>query len=214
MSGTTDSDMISGLVLAAGASRRMGVPKQVLKIGGKPMLEHVVDAFKDSRLGEVVLVVGPGLPWKPAAGSPLRVVVNPHPEEGISSSVKLGVKSIDSNSEAVVIGLGDKPLLRPSTIRGLVSAYRDSGSKIIIPTYNSIRGNPILFHRSLFREMLRLKGDAGAKSVISRHAELVLEIPVSDEGVSVDVNTPADMRAVERLLAARPRLAAKGKPRK
>ncbi|MDV3294025.1 MAG: nucleotidyltransferase family protein [Nitrososphaerales archaeon] len=205
--------MISGLILAAGASRRMGKPKQILNVGGKPMLERVVDAFSDSRLDEVVLVVRPGLPRKPTAGGRVRVLVNPHPEEGVSSSVRLGVESIDSKSEAVVIGLGDKPLLRSSTIQRLLSAFRDSGSKIIIPTYDGVRGNPILFHRSLFQEMLRLKGDAGAKSVIARHAELILEIPVSDEGVSVDVNTPGDLRAVERILAARTRLAGKGKSR-
>lgn len=206
--------MISGLILAAGASRRMGAPKQSLKIAGKPMLEHVVDAFSGSSLDEVVLVVRPGLPWNPPAKGLLRIVVNQHPEEGVSSSVRLGVRSIDDDSEAVVIGLGDKPLLRSSTIRALVSAFRESGSKIIIPTFDGIRGNPILFHRSLFPGMSRLKGDAGAKSVITRHAELVLEIPVSDEGIVADVNTLADVRAVQRLLAARGRLAAKRKPRK
>ncbi|MDV3244717.1 MAG: nucleotidyltransferase family protein [Nitrososphaerales archaeon] len=206
--------MISGLILAAGASRRMGAPKQSMNIAGKPMLQYAVDAFKDSRLGEVVLVVRAGLLWKPAAVGRLRVVFNPHPEEGISSSLRLGLTSINSRSEAVVIGLGDKPLLLPSTIRGLVSAYRESGSRIIIPTYEGMRGNPILLRKTLYGEMLRLRGDTGAKSVIKRHAESVLEVPVTDEGVLVDVNTPADIRAAERLLAARERLAAEGKSRK
>lgn len=206
--------MISGLVLAAGASRRMGELKQTMKVAGKPMLQHVIDAFKRSGLGEVVVVTRLGLQWKPSATGRVRVVVNPHPEEGLSSSLRLGLASLDSNSEAVVIGLGDKPLLLTSTIRATVSAYRKSGPRIIIPTYEGTRGNPILLPKAFYSEILRLKGDVGAKRVIEHHPEYVLEVPVRDAGVLVDANTPEDVGAVERLFAARKRLGAKRKPSK
>lgn len=181
----------------------MGVPKQAVKIQGKPMLQRVVDAFLSSRLDEVVVVVRPGLPWKPRPSARLRIVMNPRFEEGISSSVRLGVKATNSESEAVVIGLGDKPLLLPSTIDRIVSTYRRSESKVVVPVLRGVRGNPILFHRSLFPELLRLKGDVGAKAVIKRHSKSVLEVPVEDDGVLVDVDTPRDVRTAEKALAAR-----------
>ncbi len=212
--GDADSSMISGLILAAGVSKRMGVPKQSVRIAGKPMLDYAIETFNHSRLGEVVLVLRPELPWTPAPRSRLRLVINPRPEEGMSSSLRLGVKSLDDRSEAVVIGLGDKPLLLASTIRGLVSAYRRSGSKIIIPTCEGLRGNPVIIPRTFYGEMLRVRGDSGAKSVIARHPGSVLEVPVNDAGVLVDVNTPRDVRAAERLLAARDRLVAERKSRK
>jgi len=206
--------LISGLILAAGKARRMGTPKQVVKIGGKPMLQHVVDSFLASSLGEVVVVVRPGLPWKPKPSRRLRVVVNSRFGEGISSSVKFGLSSLSSGSEATVIGLGDKPLLLPSTIERLLVAYRRSGSKIVVPTYNRVRGNPILFQKSLYPWILELKGDVGAKRVINSNESEVLEVSVDDEGVLLDVNTPSDLERAVRTLASRTRSVSKRKPRK
>jgi molybdenum cofactor cytidylyltransferase len=194
--------MISGLVLAAGVSKRMGSPKQELKLAGKAMLDHVTDSFLSSGLAEVVVVIRPGISWSRKARR-LKVVVNPRPSEGISESLKVGVRALNKRSEAVVVGLGDKPLVRPSTIDMLVSAYESSDSKMVVPTLKGTRGNPVLFDKSLLPELLRLRGDAGAKSIMEDNPRGVLEVPVDDEGVIVDVNTPADKEKVERILARR-----------
>lgn len=167
------------------------------------MLEHVVNTFLSSRLSEVVVVVRPGLAWRPRTQPRLKVVTNPRHTEGISESVKLGLKSIDPKSQAAVIGLGDKPLLLASTIEEIIAVFEESRSKIVVPTYREKRGNPILFDRSLFGRMLHISGDIGAKSVIEKNEADVLELPVRDEGVLIDVNTPADIRKAERILAAR-----------
>ncbi|MDV3277086.1 MAG: nucleotidyltransferase family protein [Nitrososphaerales archaeon] len=194
--------MISGIILAAGTSKRMGSPKQDVLLAGRPILEYVVDAFLSSNLAEVVVVVRSGLTWRRSEGK-LRVIVNPRYLEGLSESVKLGLGTIDARSQAALIGLGDKPLVLPSTVNRIVSAYEESGSKIVIPVHAGTRGNPILFDRKMFPEILRLHGDEGAKRVVELYEEDVLEVKVEDEGILVDVDTPADLKTAERTLASR-----------
>lgn len=195
--------LISGLVLAAGVSRRMGSPKQDIVMAGRPMLDYVANTFLASRLGGIVVVVRPGLAWRPRKDKRLRVITNPHYAEGLSGSLRLGLKSISPQSLAVVVGLGDKPLLLPSTIEEIVAAYEGTKSRVVIPTHKGRRGNPILFDKSLFEPMMRLSGDTGAKPVIEQNERDVLELQVEDEGILIDVNTPADVRKAERILAGR-----------
>ncbi len=198
--------MISGIILAAGASRRMGTPKQSLELAGKPMLQYSVERFLESSLDQVILVVGPDTKWKKARRRGLRVVVNPSPGRGISFSVKVALDSISPRSEAAVIGLGDKPLLRASTIDSLIEAHRRSDAEIIVPVCRGRRGNPILFRKRLFPELRSLKGDVGAKVLVESKSYSVEEVPVDDVGVLLDVDVPADVQKVERLLSARPAL--------
>jgi molybdenum cofactor cytidylyltransferase len=206
--------MISGIILAAGSSKRMGTPKQPLKLAGRPMVQCVVDTFLASSLDEVVVVLNPALEWKPKSRKRLRLVENSRAYEGISTSVRAGLDSITSESGAAVIGLGDKPLLHNSTIQKMIEAYKHSSSEVIMPVYHGKRGNPILFRRSLFDDMRSLKGDVGAKSLISQMKHSVLELPVEDLGVILDVDTPAELRAASRLISARKALAGERKTRK
>lgn len=184
----------------------MGTPKQSLELAGKPMLQYSVERFLESSLDQVILVVGPDTKWMRARRRGLRVVVNPSPGRGISSSVKVALDSIDPKSEAAVIGLGDKPLLRASTIDSLIEAHRRSDAEIIVPVCGGRRGNPILFRKRLFPELRSLKGDVGAKVLVESKSYSVEEVPVDDVGVLLDVDVPADVLKVERLLSARPAL--------
>ncbi|MDG6898610.1 MAG: nucleotidyltransferase family protein [Nitrososphaerota archaeon] len=179
----------------------MGSPKQTLRIAGESMLDRVVDTFLESSVSEVVVVVRPALGWK-RTGPRLRVVINQHPDRGLSESVRVGVGALDPQTEAVVIGLGDKPLLRPASIDSLVSRYLSTKAKVVVPTCGGERGNPVLFDRSLFKEMGRLTGDSGAKELIRRHPSLVLDVAVEDRGVLLDVNTPFDAKKVEEILGS------------
>lgn len=199
--------MISGIILAAGASKRMGMPKQGIELAGKPMLEYAVERFLESSLDQVILVVGPNMRWKHARRRGLRVVVNPSPGRGISSSVKVAFRSVNPRSGAAVIGLGDKPLLLTSTIESLIEAYRRSDSEIVVPVYRGRRGNPVLFRKRLFPELKSLEGDVGAKALIESENHPLEEVPVDDVGVLLDVDVPADILKAERLLSARPALA-------
>lgn len=199
------SPVVSGLILAAGSSTRMGRPKQTILIAGRPMLEYPLLAFLSSRVGEVILVVQKRsiLRDVKAPMERVRVVANPDSARGLSTSVKLGVKKVSPRSDAVVIGLGDKPLVLGSTIDFLISAYERSRSMIVVPVYHRRRGNPIIFDRKAFPLVEEAEGDEGAKSVMRKHRELVLEVQVDDEGVAVDVDTPDDLEKIERILAAR-----------
>jgi molybdenum cofactor cytidylyltransferase len=194
--------LISAVILAAGLSKRMGSPKQEVLLAGRKVLDYVVDSFLSSKVTEVVVVVRPGLAWRRSARK-LKIVLNENPSSGISGSLVVGLGVVHKLSKAVVVGLGDKPLVLPSSINALISEYEASGSKIVIPTYGGTRGNPVLFDRSLFPMLLRLHGDSGAKSVIERYPEKVRELPLADEGIVIDVNTPGDIEGVSRKLRTR-----------
>jgi len=166
------------------------------------MIQHVLDAFTHAGLDEVVLVLSPALAWKPKTSEGLKVVLNPYVNQGISTSVKVGMEGISAKSEAVVIGLADKPFLSVSTIEALVESYRRSASEIVVPVLRGKRGNPILFRRNLFRKLRSLKGDVGAKVLVESKEYSVEEVPVEDEGVLFDVDTPEDLRKAKEMLSS------------
>ncbi|MDG6900155.1 MAG: nucleotidyltransferase family protein [Nitrososphaerota archaeon] len=194
--------MFSGLILAAGLSSRMGRPKQQMLLRGRPMLDYAVDAFLSSRVREVLVVVRQGVQWRCPLGA--RLVVNPRPSAGISSSLRVGLKSLDPLTEGVLVGLGDKPALQASTIDALILARSKPNASIVVPTFRGSRGNPVLFDRALFPQLQRLRGDQGARAFLQRNASMVLEVAVDDPGVTLDVNVPEDVRRMSRLMARLP----------
>jgi molybdenum cofactor cytidylyltransferase len=186
--------LIAAVVLAAGASSRMGRPKQTISLQGVPMLEMVLESFRRSRVGRVVVVLG-------ANAAEVRkrikiahevVVVNEAFSEGMSSSLRLGLEHT-GEAEAAIIALGDQPFVLPGTINRMVAAYDESRARIVIPTYRGARGNPVLFDRSVFPQIKRIRGDSGARAVVQKNAEQVLEVEVPDRGVLIDIDTPSDL---------------------
>jgi len=187
-------------VLAAGVSSRMGKPKQTLHVGGVPMLEMVLAIMRRSCVGRVVVVLG-------ANATEVRnrvkftdelVVVNPRFAEGMSTSLRLGLRHIGREADAVVIALGDQPFVQPATIDTLVAAYKESRAPIVIPKYRGTRGNPVLFDKSVFSQMTTIRGDVGAKSVVQKNAADVLEVEVPDRGVLIDIDKPSDLKVRRR----------------
>jgi molybdenum cofactor cytidylyltransferase len=196
--------MVSGAILAAGYSTRMGMPKQSVVIGKSSMLQMVTDVFLASKLEEVIVVVRPGLALKLREPLPSRVklVSNLEAEKGMSSSLRIALNAL-GGSDAVLVGLGDMPAVLTSTIDSLVEAYRKSGKRIVIPIYEGRRGNPVLFDRILFGDLEALSGDVGGKDVIRQNEDEVLEVTVTDVGVVTDVDDPAGLRAAEAILSER-----------
>jgi len=192
---------VAAIVLAAGSSRRMGpVNKLLADLRGRPILLHVMDAVRASRVGEVVVVTG----HEQERVQPLvegladRVVFNPRYAEGLSTSMIAGLDAVSSSADAVVICLGDMPWLTGDHIDKLISAFDpDSSHEICIPVHSGRRGNPILWGRRFFDEMRTITGDQGARPLLAAHSDYIVEVDMEDGGVLEDIDTP------ERLAAAR-----------
>ncbi len=187
--------MIAAVVLAAGLSTRMGRPKQTLLLEGEPMLERVLGNVRGSHVDRIVVVLGAGREEieRKVKFRDETVVVNAGYRLGMSGSLRKGIAAAGPEAEAVLVVLGDQPYVSRATIDKLVDAYKTSKAKVVAPLYQGRRGNPVLFDRSLFPQILRVRGDRGAKSVVERNADDLLEVEVGDEGVLVDIDTPEDI---------------------
>ncbi|WP_448205076.1 NTP transferase domain-containing protein [Azospirillum sp. sgz302134] len=192
---------IAALVLAAGRSSRMGGSNKLLaEVGGQPLVARTVEAVLASQAKPVVVVTGHQSEAVSAAlaGLPLTMVHNLDFAEGLSTSLRAGLAALPADVDGVVVCLGDMPRVTPAVIDRLIAAYNPTeGRSVCVPTVQGKRGNPVLWDRSFFAEMATLTGDAGAKNMIGRHADMVVEVPVEDGGILYDVDTPdllADLR--------------------
>jgi molybdenum cofactor cytidylyltransferase len=191
--------MISAIILAAGASQRMGRPKQLLPVAGVPMLVRAVDAVLRAQLDQVIVVLGSsaGVISPVLAGKPVTAVINEEWQEGIASSIRAGLAQVVEASQAALFVPADLPYLAPATIDAVCSHYLASGKPIVIPTCRGQRGNPALFARALFPELQALHGDRGGRVLFGAHQDDIAMIEVGDEGILVDVDTLDDYGRVQ-----------------
>jgi molybdenum cofactor cytidylyltransferase len=188
---------IGAIVLAAGQSRRMGTLKQLAEIGGQPMLRRTVEAVAASGVTPVVVVTGHEAERIGAAlkGLTVTIVRNPDHHKGLSTSLRAGLEALPGDIDGAVIVLGDMPGIEPSDIGALVAAFDPTeGRSIIVPVHAGKWGNPILWSRSFFPEMMALSGDTGARSLIGTYPEVVYEVDLGTQ-VLMDIDTPADLAA-------------------
>lgn len=185
---------ISGVILAAGRSTRLGRPKQLLLLDGDPIIRIATRNALESRLDEVVLVVGAESERVAAAVGELgqRTVVNPDFALGQSTSMHVGLCEIAEDAEAVVFLLGDQPEVGPDVIDTLITSFRERNAVIARATYGGFPANPVLFARAIFPELVKVSGDEGARSIIRAHANEVILVPVSDGPPPGDVDTEED----------------------
>ncbi len=185
---------VAAIVLGAGKSSRMSGPnKLLLALDGKPIIAHVVDAAVQAGLSPVIVVTGHqgGEIRAALAGRPVEFVDNPAFAEGIASSVRAGVRAVQGRADAALICLGDMPRLRTDTLRRLADAHDPvEGRTICAPVSGSRRGNPVLWDARHFPELMKLKGDTGARHLLAEHEDAVFEVAVEDNGVLADVDTP------------------------
>jgi len=193
------TDKIEGIILAAGLSTRMGVPKLTLEIEGIPIIRSVAQAAVESELHRVILVKSPSdsrvaKALGPAAKDPrLSQVVNLHPEAGMSSSMRKGIESLDRETAGVMILLGDQPGIAGTIINRLLAAFRKEPAKIIAPVVQARRTTPVIFPATLFSELMEETGDIGGRNVLKRHYEEVVEIEMGREYDDTDLDTPEDL---------------------
>jgi molybdenum cofactor cytidylyltransferase len=184
------------LILAAGASSRLGQPKQLVKLGGRPVLHSVVSAATSLAGHAVTVIVGAHASelTRLLAHSPASVIVNRHWEEGIASSIRYGVGSLPAATEAVLILLGDQVAVTADDLKRLASAWKDQDGVIAAATYQQHIGVPAIFPRICFSELAELRGDQGARQILERNSFRVTRVPMPN--AAIDLDTPEDLAAL------------------
>jgi len=191
----------AALVLAAGRSSRMGGPNKLLaEIGGRPLLRIVVEAVLASRARPVIVVTGHQRERVEAAlaGLPIDFVHNPNFADGLGSSLRAGIASLPAQADAVIVCLGDMPQVEGAMIDRLVGALDpDKGALIAVPTIEGQRGNPVVWSRRFFPDLMTVEGDIGARHLIGRYSEAVVEVPLTGTAALTDIDTPEALQAVK-----------------
>ena len=192
---------IGMVILAAGASVRMGRPKQVLPYRGQTLIRWAVGTALASVCHPVVVVIGAHaeLMKKELECLPVSIAENSEWNCGISSSIRLGVQTLAASGrevDAAVIMLCDQPFVTVGVVNALVETRRMTGKMIVASAYGEARGVPALFSKELFGEITALKGNEGAKQVIAKHADDVATV-CFPEG-AVDIDTPQEYETLKR----------------
>ncbi|MEW6473234.1 MAG: nucleotidyltransferase family protein [Actinomycetota bacterium] len=187
------------IVLAAGRGSRFGdeSPKTLARLGRRPLVAHAVTSAKASGLRPVVVVVGcQAADVAAAAGRDVEVIENPYWEEGMSTSLRAGLAAVlaDRTVTAMTVALADQPRIGAEAYRRLVLAHAD-GAELAVATYGGKRGHPVLIGRNYFEEAMRMTGDQGARTLLAKPE--VVEVPCDGTGEATDIDTPADLAALE-----------------
>jgi molybdenum cofactor cytidylyltransferase len=193
---------IAAIVLAAVQSRRMeGRNKLVQDFNGRPLVRRAAEAAVESKASPVIVVTGKdGDDVRSAlTGLDVRFVDNPDFAEGLASSLKAGIRAVPEESTGAVICLGDMPQVTSALIDKLIAGFApERGAMIVAPVRSGQRGNPVLWARRFFPELLKLEGDIGARRLASFYDEGLLEIEVEDDGAFADIDTPEALAAARK----------------
>ena len=184
----------AAIVLAAGESQRFGQPKQLLPVGDKTMIQHIVDIALDSPVEQVIVVLGcrAAKIQRSIADRPVQIVVNEKWKSGLSSSVQAGLSAVKPQISAALFVLADQPGVTTEVIAKIIKRYRETRAPIVVPTHRGRRGNPVLFDRSLFAELMEVKGDRGGRQLIAEHRDELEEVEVETEAIFTDIDTADD----------------------
>lgn len=199
--------MLPAAILAAGRSSRMGRPKALLTLGShETFLSRAVRALREGGADEVLLVVGHDAARLREAAErdrlPVRIVENPRYDEGQLSSLLTAIELVDHPGVAgLLVTLVDVPLVSAETVRAVIDAYRRSGAPIVRPARGGRHGHPVLFDRAVFGDLRRADPAQGAKAVLRARRAEILDVPVTDEGAFVDIDTPDDYERIAKHLA-------------
>ncbi|MGN7396385.1 nucleotidyltransferase family protein [Peribacillus frigoritolerans] len=194
---------IGVIILAAGMSIRMGEPKLLIPLAGKPLFRHVIDSILGSSMQPIHLVAGEYIEEirQESEDYPeLNIIHNPNYTDGMSTSLKLGVQSIKEHVDAVMIFLADQPLTSLEVIRALIEKYiecKDEGVRIVRPKYKGKEGHPILVDASILNEFHSIKGDQGGKSIIKKYDAVTKTVSFDNSMWGFDIDTPEDIHKVK-----------------
>ncbi len=188
----------AAIILAAGRSARLGTPKQLLIYQHKTLLQHAIDEAELAGANPIIVVTG-ARDFEGIEHGNVLVVKNDDWEEGMASSIRAGIKKLESewpDVDAALITVCDQPFADQALLTKLISAQAESGRPVVASQYGEIAGTPALFHRSFFQLLLQLKGDKGARQLIADHKELVAFVGFPN-GMT-DIDTLDDYEALLR----------------
>lgn len=190
----TKKSGVAAVVLAAGMSRRMGTPKQLLRIAGKTVLEHTLANVRESAVDEIVLVLGfaADAVRKEISAENIKIVCNEDYQQGMGTSLRAGVAAADPGARAALIILADQPFVQAATLNQLIECHRAVQPQVVIPTYRGFRGNPVLLDCTIFPELLELSGDVGCRAIFGSHTRNIRKLAVDDPGILMDIDSRDD----------------------
>ena len=191
---------IAGLVLAGGLSSRMAPRNKLLEpVGGEPMVRHVAAVAIASGTQPVIVVTGHEAAAVRGAlrGLAVTIVANPDYADGLSTSLRAGLRALPQGIDGALILLGDMPEVESSVLTALVAAFTGE-STICVPVRHGRRGNPVLWGSAHFAEMMQLTGDSGAKPLMARHETHLIEVEVATGSIFDDVDAPEDLARLKR----------------
>ena len=189
--------MISAIILAAGESRRMGQPKMLLPWGKETVIEHVVAVFLSAGIKDIIVVTGSGREEveKAIDRYPVRKLYNRNYASGeMLSSLQCGLREMPKRAQATLIGLGDQPQVQESSVRLICEVYRESNSRLVVPSFGRKRGHPWLMARSLWEEILALKPPETPRDFLNKHADEIRYLDSETPTILADLDTPEDYR--------------------
>lgn len=207
----SEEKKVAAVVLAAGRSTRMGGPNKMLaELNGKPLVRIVTEQALASKASPVIVVTGHQADEveKALQGLDVQFVRNPDFASGLASSVKAGIAAVPASAAGAMVCLGDMPLIDKRLLDKLIAAFSpERGSLIAVPVSGGRRGNPVLWSRRFFGELMAIDGDIGGRHLVDHHSEAVVEVPVDGDGAFLDIDTPQALKLAQqdRPAAAPPR---------
>jgi molybdenum cofactor cytidylyltransferase len=191
--------MLAAVILSGGESRRMGSPKALLPYHGHTFLEHLLEITRHPRIGVRRVVVGASrdeiarrVPMEPGL-----VLMNDEWRKGQLSSIRAAIRNLrDTGTEGMLVALVDHPLISREVVAALIEAFDRSPASIVLPTWSGRRGHPLIFPSRFYEELVAASDDVGARAVVWAHPDDVVEVPVTEEGVVLDID---DRATFERL---------------
>ena len=191
---------IAAAILAAGESRRMGRPKALILHQGVPALQQLIDRLKDPRIVARRIVLGAHADEirKHVQDDSRNFVVNPAPEQGQLSSLKLAIRSLEHEGDGILVWPVDHFLVTRAAVGALIESFLFTQKLIAVPTYHGRRGHPVIFAKELYPALLAVPLDVGARAVVRAHADEVLEVPTKEEAVVLNLN---DVEALKKALS-------------